>query len=255
MVAPGSYRWLLVNQLENMESTRAGTALARLAVFDPNETIRLAAVDALASRPQDALATLLRTLRYPWSAAAGRAARALVALKYKEAVPKLIEMLDEPEPTAPFLAPDGRTLMRRELVRIRHHHNCLLCHAPSQSDKDPVREDIPMFEGGYLKGTGTFVRADVTYLRQDFSILLSPGTTNGEEESLRRFDFLVRVRELNDKEIAQIRALRSSKTGVLAISDQKKAIVYALKGLSGKNAGSDSAAWRSVLAGARTRKK
>jgi len=54
--------------------------------------------------------------------------------------------------------------------------NCLLCHAPSSGEKEPIRALVP--EKGkelpveyYESRKGTFVRADVVYLKQDFSVM------------------------------------------------------------------------------------
>ena len=45
----------------------------------------------------------------------------------------------------------------------------------------------------YYDGDGIFVRADVTYLRQDFSVMQSVENP-GKWPALQRFDFLVRIR-------------------------------------------------------------
>ncbi len=87
----------------------------------------------------------------------------------------------------------------RELVRTNHLRNCLLCHAPSQSRDDPVRglvpspgqspSSVPYYEGG----NGQFVRADITYLRQDFSVV-QPVARAAPWPAHQRYDYVVRTR-------------------------------------------------------------
>ncbi len=44
-------------------------------------------------------------------------------------MPALEKLLDEPAPDAPFK--QGGKWLKRELVRVNHLRNCLLCHASS----------------------------------------------------------------------------------------------------------------------------
>ena len=104
-----------------------------------------------------------------------------------EAVPHLLPLLDAPPP-ARFLSsdrPEKPACTVRELVRINHLANCVLCHAPSHDRNDLVRGAVPL--GGqplpppvaYYEQGQNFVRADVTYLRQHFSVqqpVARPGT-------------------------------------------------------------------------------
>src|SRR5262249_36938824 len=155
-------------------------------------------------------------LRYPWPAVADHAAEALVALDLRGAVPQLIPLLDARELSEPYPVDQGKT--RRavvpEVVRVNHLRNCLLCHSYSASPTDPVRGLAPNAEhlvplpasgarppgkwgGGGSRGsvlTSTFVRADITFLRQDFSVL-QPVPNHGRlwpEE--QRYDYLIRLR-------------------------------------------------------------
>ena len=77
----------------------ATLALAQRAVFDLSAAVREGAVAALQRRPRDeARAVFLSSLRHPWAPAADHAAEALVALTDHEAVPRLIRLLDQPDP-------------------------------------------------------------------------------------------------------------------------------------------------------------
>jgi hypothetical protein len=83
-------------------------------------------------RDKDYTDILVQGLRYPWPAVAQRAARAVVKLERADLVPELVAFLDEPDPRAPVVKVIDRKPVHvvRELVRINHHRNCMLCHAP-----------------------------------------------------------------------------------------------------------------------------
>ena len=94
----------------------------------------------------------------------------------------------------------------------------------------------------------TLVRADITYLRQDFSMqqaVEQPGAWS----DVQRFDFLVRTRALTDKEIRH----REETRGIVqflearATATYRATIVDALRRLTGKDAPANSRAWREVL--------
>src|SRR5262249_26136001 len=87
-------------------------------------------------------------------------------------------------------------------VKVNHLRNCLLCHAPSTATSDPVRgfipvpgEPIPVVYYGHNKGD--FVRADIAYFRQDFSVMERVDEPN-KWPAVQRFDYLVRKRKLSD---------------------------------------------------------
>ncbi len=102
--------------------------------------------------------------------------------------PALIDVLDRPDPRAPRTEATGdkKVSVVRELVRLNHHHSCLLCHAPAargepakepSAEPDPLTAQIPL-PSESLTGYGRsnnpdlLVRINVTYLRQDFSMKL-----------------------------------------------------------------------------------
>jgi hypothetical protein len=204
-----------VESLARIDLPEATRELARLAVYSPDENVRTVALDALAKREsRDTTDVLVAGLRYPWPAVAKNAARAIVKLKRTDLIPQLESMLDEPDPRAPKVERDGNreVTVARELVRINHHSNCLLCHAPAVKGKTPMEAltaEIPLptdSTGGYgrMPGSpqrGLLVRIDVTYLRQDFSAV--PHRFSGREET--RFDFLVRKRVLTPDEARDLR--------------------------------------------------
>src|SRR5262249_33703033 len=140
-------RLSLVNYLQQGGGRGATAALAKQAVFDLDPEVRARARYALKGHAAEHYTpVLLDALRYPWAPVAERAAETLPDLKAREPVPQLVRLLDEPDPTAPFLkAVDGReTPVVRELVRVNHFRNCLLCHAPSAGGRDELRGRIPV---------------------------------------------------------------------------------------------------------------
>ena len=97
-----------------------------------------------------------------------------------------------PEPGTPGIKEiDGKKVFQvRELVRINHHRNCLLCHAPGNTANVPDKaikagilvpgDPFPSHSGYQDRPShpDLVVRIDVTYLRQDFS------RRNAEEPAL-----------------------------------------------------------------------
>src|SRR5207248_91214 len=111
-------------------------ALTRLAIFSQEIEVRRAAAAALKKRAQGADdAVVLHGLRYPWPSIAQNTADLVSDLKRKELIPELIMMLDEPDPRAPAMQEikGKKAAMLREVVRINHHRNCLLCHPPGNT--------------------------------------------------------------------------------------------------------------------------
>jgi HEAT repeats len=246
---PVPLRLDLVKFLSSTKSKSATAALVQRAVFDLSAEVRDAAVKALKDRPPaEWRSLLLEALRYPWPTVAGHAAEAFVALHDQEAVPNLVSLLDRPDPQAPTKTKDNKWIMA-ELVRVNHLGNCLLCHAPSASPEDPMRGIVPIRgeplpAGYYASRAGHFVRADVTYLKQDFSVML-PVSDNGKWPKLQRFDFLIRHRELSDAEIARFATV--PKGGQTPSYPQREAVLWALRGLTRLDLGARTEDWDPLL--------
>jgi hypothetical protein len=167
-------------------SPAAARALAHRALFEPDPGLRKFAVTFLKARgPEHARPVLLAALRYLWPSAADHAADTLAAIQDHGAAPALVQLLDAPDPAGPFPG-DGGVPTVREVMRINHARNCQLCHAPSFETSDRVRAPVPSpnrpLPPSFWKPTpgssappgsatsGAFVRADVIYLRPDFSM-------------------------------------------------------------------------------------
>lgn len=198
-------RLQLTKMLAATEGNKASVALARQALFDMSPTVREAAVVALKGRPaKEYRQTLLDGFRHPWPPVAEHAAYALTTLDDRAAAKDLRTMADLPDPAAPSLNEQKRWV-KADLVKVNHLRNCLLCHSPSSSPRDPVRGFVPKIGEAlppsyYAQPEGDFVRADVTYIRQDFS-LIEAVKDPGLWPRMQRFDYVVRRRPLTDQEL------------------------------------------------------
>jgi HEAT repeat protein len=144
-----SLRALLVDLLAEIPGTASTDALAHRAVFDLDQSIRDRAVAALRDRPlEEVRPVFFNGLRYPWAPAADHAAEALVALNDVSAAPELVNLLSEPDPAAPI---SGRKEQKyvREVVRVHHLSQCLLCHPPSITYADPSPGVVPALTWNY----------------------------------------------------------------------------------------------------------
>lgn len=245
-----SRRLLLVALLAEIKGQPATAGLVQRALFDPSNNVRGEAVDALKRRPAtEVRSLLLKGLRHPWPAAADHAADALITLGDRDVVPTLVELLDQPDPCAPVQNDRNKSTVP-ELVKVNHLRNCQLCHAPSFERSDLVRgliptpgEPLPVVY--YESKEGNFVRADIVYLRQEFSVSL-PVENHGKWPKMQRFDYLIRQRELNDEEADVLLNLRR-RDGDRADYPQRYAVLTALRGLTEKDVGPASDEWRKRL--------
>src|SRR5205807_3785111 len=212
---------------------------------------------------------LLNRLGYPWRPVADHAAEALVALEDRDAMPQLIAMLDRPDPGVPFPRGSNR-LGVREVVCLRHESNCLTCHPPAFKTGEPVPGVVPgvtllstrTSSGGYGSGGAgsapssrnasrtsqkeipLYIRADITFLRQDFSVQQLLTTLPGLGLSSDfRFDYLVRTRTVSPKAVSEMRNLPKKGED----SEQRQALLFALRKLSGTDRGKTFADWKPLL--------
>jgi hypothetical protein len=235
----------LVDLLAEWDDPQAGVLLARRAVFDLSPEVRASAVAALRKRPwREYRQVLMDALRYPWPPAADHAAEALVAIRDPDMAPSLIGLLDKPDPRRPYFD-DKKRPVKAQLVAVNHLRNCLLCHAPSFDSADPGRGLVP--EPGqplaprYYDSNGSrtiFARADVTYLKQDFSAF-QPVAKADPWPKEQRFDYLVRHREVAAAEVDD--------ADMATTYPQREAVLFALRELTGQDRGTTSADWVGII--------
>jgi hypothetical protein len=253
-------RGLLVQELDRVKYPGASMALASRAAFDVSPDVRKAAIEKLRSRkPEEYRVMLLYAMRYPWAPAADHAAEALIELKDTGAVPKLIELLNSADPAKPALSLKTKKYVIPEVVRVNHLRNCYLCHAPSFSTNDPVRGAVPVpgkplpvqyYAGSAITGGEGFVRADVSYLREDFSMSLGVKDADPWPDT-QRYDYLVRIRDVSKDEL-QTFGIDPTKTPPGppksdTLYPQQEAVLFALTRLTGQNFGTDVDKWKSYL--------
>ncbi len=245
----------LVRNLASASNAAATRSLVVLAVFAPEREVRLAALDALQSRStENCNDVLLKGLRYPWPPVVRQTTEAIAALKRKDLIPQLVAMLDEPDPRSPSVreVKGKKTIVARELVRINHHRSCVLCHAPADRDtpnavltvQSPLPDDAPLEPGQYY-GHDLLVRIDVTYLRQDFSVLF-PAQLARFKGKMERFDFLVQERTLSELEAEEYRRVLEGKNDA-KLAPHRIAALEALRKLTGRNAAPNSKAWQKTV--------
>jgi hypothetical protein len=229
-----SVRQVMVSRLVKISHRAASEALAKVAIFDLDEEVREKAIKDLAKRPREEYRhVLLAGLRYPWAPAADHAAEALVAVQDKQAVPALAKMVADVDPTAATYDAAHNIWTVNEVVRVNHLSNCMMCHAPSRATSDLVRgripspgQPLPPMTQYYEDNRGIFVRADVTYLKQDFSVY-QPVENPGQWPLMQRYDYLVRTRKV---ETAAELAGRQKKPD--ANYPQREAVLFALNELT-----------------------
>jgi hypothetical protein len=257
-------RYGLAKYLATVPNMDATKALAKLAIFSPEDEVRAAAIDGLkVRRERDYTDVLIQGFNYPLPTVAKRAAEALVKLERKDVLENLVQVLEKPDPRLPVTEKrDGKDVTTvREMVKVNHHRNCMLCHAPGNAIDMPAgvltvavplpTEPLPKPSdgGGYQSvpppSPDILVRLDMTYLRQDFSVMMPVSDAHPWPE-MQRFDFLVRTRTLTPQEAqAYEPCCEVDEPGRL--SPYHRAALFALRELTGRDAEPTAAAWRKLL--------
>ncbi len=110
----------------------------------------------------------------------------------------------------------------------------------------PFPQSSREYYGDSLRLTGPAVRADMTYLRQDFSVMMRVENAAPWPEQ-QRFDFVVRTRVVEGKELAQLQKAVQTRPAD-QISENHKAALRVLRELTGQDVGTTQAAWQQVVA-------
>ena len=202
---------------------------------------------------------LLRGMRYLMPIVAKRAADAMISLNRRDMLPHLVDFLGEARPGDPEAKniDEKEVHVLREVVRVNHHRNCLLCHAPIDTGRpeevaallpthgQPIPQSSQQYYGNNITPQSLAVRADITYLRQDFSVMMPVADAHPGPE-MQRFDFLVRSRVVEGDELAKLQKTVAERPATY-LSEQHKESLRALRELTGQDAGPNQAAWRRVL--------
>jgi hypothetical protein len=243
-------RLLLVEVLERIDGPAASQTLARRAIFDLDEAVRAAARRGLIDRDSGEYEEVIaRGLNYPFTPVVHEARRTRAELRAaKEAASKSGDQPSAGTASAPDASespsPDevaallvdrahvsdpysyGQLWVVDELVKVNHLRNCVLCHATSHESTEPLRGQIPtpgqeLPQIYYNSNKGNFVRADVVYLRQDFSVMLPVANAKPWPE-VQRFDFFVRTRPATSQELAEFDARQWSPWQMIHLRARKE---------------------------------
>jgi hypothetical protein len=249
----------LIQYLATVPDPSATQALARLAIFSPERELHEAAVEALKVRNEKDYSEVLRQgLTYPWPEVAERSAAAIAAIGRTDLVPTLVNLLDQPDPRLPQPKQIGGkdVYVARQLVRLNHHRNCLLCHATASEKRmfEAVTAPVPVpgeaFPPTFAyyshhSGSDVSVSVHVTYLRQDFSRLQKVENAKPWPE-WQRYDFLVRSVQMTEAQARKYEAQFNNMMGEQP-SPYQWPLVLALRALTGVDAGPSAAEWRKAL--------
>ena len=216
-VEPSTHRLLLLNMLRQIEGRTASEAIARRALFDMDPAVRDAAANALDDRPRPEYAQVIgKGMNYPWAPVVERARQVRWKQLTKAARENSADSVRAPgaqdvrlvnigqRAARPYQDEEGTWVMD-ELVKVNHLRNCVMCHQVSCDTNDPLRGQIPspgerLPRIYYSSNKGNFVRADIVYLRQDFSVML-PVEDHGQWPQQQRFDFFVRTRPATGEDL------------------------------------------------------
>ena len=252
----GEGRVALTQLLQATPLREVNTLLAQVALFAPEADIRGVAIQALKTRRgKDHEIVLLEGLNYPLASVANNAADAIIKLDLRDHVIKIADHLDSFEGQTPY-AVNGRFEVR-EVVKINHSRNCVLCHSPAPltrvlalgfpmtapipnpTEKPPSEPANYYFDFDAEKS----VRFDVTYLRPDFSLTLPDDRHYSQWPEQQRYDFIVRTRILSAEEAATFEKARP----VLPHSPNREAALRVLRALTNEDVGDRSEAWSELV--------
>jgi hypothetical protein len=283
------FRKILVELLTKIEGPESTTALAQRAVFDLSPEVREMSVAALKNRPAEVYRpVILKAMRYPWAVPVQHAAEALVELHDSGSVPVLVSLLKLPDPAGPLTIHKNRHILQ-DVVRLNHLNNCLMCHPPAARANEPVlgvdpvvplpvRLQTPGMTAAVQQTVSThshgsssvprvvapgpdpsvvaqlplLIRGDITFLRQDFTVRQPVGTVRPNQGTnvvrRQRFDYVLRTRILPRKLYEKIEEMVGDRPSY----PQRDAVLFALRELTGKDAGPTTEAWVQMFPDAET---
>jgi HEAT repeats len=234
------YRGLLLDGLRYPWAPAADHAAEALVALDDRESLPLLTALLDESDPTGAAPRAYRPIdpAVVWTAPRPKEpfGASVIALDERPGGGLRTSLLDHPDDLSREVKASARQVYTvREVVRVNHLRNCLLCHAAATSPTDPVRglvptpgQPLPPITTPYYQGqNGVFVRADVTYLRQDFSVP-QPVAKAGNWPAHQRYDYVVRTRYPTEEELRRKEP---------ATYPQREAVRWALRELNGGKGG------------------
>lgn len=229
---PPLIRTRMVKLLSLKEDEESIQAIADRALFDTSEEVRdLALHELKLHRTEKVRERLVNGFDHAWEPVAVNAANALVELNDELSLDDLRKKLNMPDPHAPYQDEEGNWKVR-ELVRVNHLRNCLMCHAPVVDPKaSPFMAAVPEPKRPlpriyYDSGSRTRVRPDITYIIQDFSASHMVNDANPWPLE-QRFDYFVRNRTIDSSEALNRRKKRDENESL-----RERALRYAIEKLS-----------------------
>lgn len=233
---PLEMRKTFVKSLAMESSQTAANLLTCYVKYDLDESVRMLATKALSDFPRKSIrGKLLDGIDYPWTPAALHSAEALVRLNDTSAVPMLVEKLQDLNPNLMF-EQTTKSYVKRELVAINHFKNCMLCHADGDR-RSRGRAVVPEWDRPipvryyHSNSDSLLARADITYMRQDFSVMRNIADENRVPKSWpesQRFDYVVKRTTLADE--AEYKSLAERPTNEKY--QRRDAIIFALRKLT-----------------------
>ena len=141
---PPLIRTRMVKLLSLKEDEESIQAIADRTLFDTSKEVRDLALHELKLHPpEEVRERLMNGFDHVWQPVAVNAANALVELNDEFSLDDLRKKLNMPDPHAPYQDQEGNWKVR-ELVRVNHLRNCLMCHAPVVDPKvSPFMAAVP----------------------------------------------------------------------------------------------------------------
>ena len=137
-------RTRIVKPLSLKEDEESIQPIADRALFDTSKEVRdLALYELKLHPPEEVRERLMNGFEHVWEPVAVNAANALVELNDELRLDDLRKKPNMPDPHAPYQDQEGNWKVR-ELVRVNHLRNCLMCHAPVVDPKvSPSMAAVP----------------------------------------------------------------------------------------------------------------
>jgi len=107
----------------------------------------------------------------------------------------------------------------------------------------PGQDPPPLY---YAERTGMFIRADITYVRQEFSVV-QPVANSGKWPGNQRFDYVLRTRKATREEIKQYTQLVKDRKLPTASTPYTEAALFTLRQLTRMDAGTTYDDWAPVV--------